>query len=119
VNDAWFERVAAQLDECESTPDDALEHAVRYQGACGWLDTSGEIPEWTGDDRADRELAAPICAGCPVRRECLEWEFRTHGYAIAGVWGPLDAADRRAVYLHWLDRREDSAEVVTESGDAL
>jgi WhiB family redox-sensing transcriptional regulator len=106
VNDQYFAHVAAELDDYIDTPDDALAHAVRYQGACGWLDTSGQTPEWTGDDDADRSLTAPICAGCPVQRECLEWEFRTHGYAIGSVWGPLRAADRRAVYLHWRERRD-------------
>ena len=106
MNDQHFAQVAAELDDYAATSDDALAHAVRYQGACGWVDTSGETPEWTGDDDADRALAAPICAGCPVQRECLEWEFRTHGYAIGSVWGPLSAADRRAVYLHWRDRRD-------------
>lgn len=108
MNDQHFADVAAELDDYAAVSDDALEHAVRYQGACGWLATSGETPHWTGDDDADRELAAPICVGCPVQRECLEWEFRTHGYAIGSVWGPLSAAGRRAVYLHWRDRRDDT-----------
>jgi WhiB family redox-sensing transcriptional regulator len=106
VNEQHFAQVATDLDDYTDTPDDALAHAVRYQGTCAWLDTSGQTPKWTGDDDADRSLTAPICAGCSVQRECLEWEFRTHGYAIGSVWGPLDAADRRAVYLHWRDRRD-------------
>lgn len=102
----FYERVAADLDRCESVPDDALADAVRNDGSCGWLYVGGEAPAWSGDARPDREVAARICAGCPVRRECLEWEFRTRGYATGGVWGPLDTEDRRAVFLRWLDRRD-------------
>ena len=104
--DEFYELVAANLDECAAVPDEALAESVRQRGTCGWLYTTGEIPEWTGDDRLDRTLTAPICAGCPVRRECLEWEFRSQGYALGGVWGPLAEDDRRAVFLRWLDRRD-------------
>lgn len=107
-DEEFCERIAADLDECASVPDEALVEAVRRRGVCGWLNASGELPDWTGDDRADRALAAPICAGCPIQRECLELEFRTHGYATSGVWGPLDEDDRRAVFMRWLDRRDGS-----------
>ncbi|MCK2240188.1 MULTISPECIES: WhiB family transcriptional regulator [unclassified Crossiella] len=109
MSEELFDQVAAELDVFEPVPDEELADAVRRSGSCGWLNTSGDMPEWTGDDRADRELAAPICAACPVRRECLEWEFRTHGYAQAGVWGALAEDDRRAVFLRWLDRRDGTA----------
>ncbi|MBB5800792.1 WhiB family redox-sensing transcriptional regulator [Saccharothrix ecbatanensis] len=105
MND-FYERVAADLDGCAELADDQLAHAVRNRGLCGWLSTSGEYPEWTGDFRSDRELAARVCAACPVQRECLEWEFRTRGHATAGVWGPLPEDERRAVYECWEERRD-------------
>ncbi|GAA2787606.1 WhiB family transcriptional regulator [Crossiella cryophila] len=111
-----YTEMAAELDVFASLADDELSEAVRRAGSCGWLYTSGGMPEWTGDDRADRELAAPICAACPVQRECLESEFRTHGYALSGVWGPLAEDDRRAVFLRWLDRRDGT--VVPDRDDA-
>ncbi|HET9689603.1 MAG TPA: WhiB family transcriptional regulator [Acidimicrobiales bacterium] len=46
------------------------------------------------DDREEREARAKsICAGCPVRRPCLD-------YAVAirephGIWGGLSEAERR------------------------
>ncbi|WP_026425094.1 WhiB family transcriptional regulator [Actinokineospora inagensis] len=101
-----FERIAADLDRVESAPDEVLSDAVRHRGSCGWLDTADAMPEWTGDDRADRELVKPICGTCPVWRECLESEFRTHGYALGGVWGPLPENERRAVLLLWSERRD-------------
>lgn len=104
--DENYERVAAELDEFAELADEELAHTVRNTGLCGWLSTSGEYPEWTGEFRSDRELAARVCAACPVQRECLEWEFRTRGHATSGVWGPLPEDARRAVYECWEERRD-------------
>ena len=98
--------IAANLDPMERVPTDALYRSVSRDGACGWVRTTGEEPQWTGDDAADRELTAPICGRCPVQRECLELEFRTAGCATAGVWGPLPEHERRTAYLAWADRRD-------------
>ena len=54
-----------------------------------------------GEGPPDRELAARLCAGCPVRRECLEFELRTAGAETVGVWGGLDEDDRRALHAIW------------------
>lgn len=101
-----YQEIVAELDCCEDQPTETLHHAVRMDGACMWVYACGREPLWTGDDRVDRELIAPICAGCPVQRECLEFEFRTAGHGTSSVWGPLAAEDRRAAYLVWLDRRD-------------
>jgi WhiB family redox-sensing transcriptional regulator len=71
-----------------------------------WVDASTEKPTSTGGKTTDRELAASICAGCPVTGECLELEFRTAGSTTLGVWGALAEEDRRAAYLAWLQRRD-------------
>lgn len=71
-----------------------------------WIDVGTEKPTWMDDKTTDRELAANICAGCPVADECLELEFRTAGFTTLGVWGALAENDRRATYLAWLQRRE-------------
>ena len=42
-------------------------------------------------EQVDRAKA--ICAGCPVRPECLEWSLVT--CQDAGVWGGLDEEERR------------------------
>lgn len=104
--DDVYGRVIAELDVVAELPDVDLWNAVHRRGSCGWLFTSGAAPEWTGNDRVDRAAVAPICGACPVWRECLELEFRTHGDATAGVWGPLDEEGRRGAFLSWLDRRD-------------
>ena len=39
--------------------------------------------------------AKAVCAGCPVRRDCLEWSLVT--CQDAGVWGGLDEEERRVI----------------------
>ncbi|GAA3847015.1 hypothetical protein GCM10022243_11390 [Saccharothrix violaceirubra] len=104
-----FDRVAVDLDRVAGLADAELVHAVRVDGSCGWLATGDQAPGWTGDDRADRALAARVCAGCPVQRECLEWdlrELRAGRTATTGVWGPVAPMDLPAVFVSWSDRRD-------------
>jgi WhiB family transcriptional regulator, redox-sensing transcriptional regulator len=108
--DDYFEVIAADLDRYAEVPDEVLLEIVTTDGACMWLVANDEEPEWTGDDLTDREAAARICAGCPVRRQCLELEFRTAGEETVGVWGALSEEDRRAVYPVWRARREDGGQ---------
>jgi WhiB family redox-sensing transcriptional regulator len=46
-----------------------------------------------------------MCAGCPVRAECLELELRVGGEQSVGVWGALNEQDRRALHALWSRRR--------------
>lgn len=103
--DEFFTQMAADLDRLESVPDDVLFEVVTRDGTCMVLFRLELEPEWSGDDLTDRETAAQICAGCPVRRECLELELRTSGEAALGVWGALPAEDVRALYPVWRSRR--------------
>ncbi|MBB5890643.1 WhiB family transcriptional regulator [Kutzneria kofuensis] len=102
--DNYYEVVAADLDRYAEVPDNVLLEIVTTDGTCMWLVTNDE-PEWSGEELTDRELAARLCAGCPVQRECLELELRTAGESTVGVWGALSEEDRRAVYRAWLARR--------------
>lgn len=95
------EEIAASLDHLVVLPEDVLWRIVTTDGAC--MDVFPE--QFTGEPESDRELAALTCAGCPVRAECLELEFRTAGLPGFGVWGALNEEDRRAVYPQWLARR--------------
>lgn len=104
-DEEFYEDVAADLDQFADVATDALRDAVRWHGLCQWIYVANAAPEWSGDDRIDREMIAGICAECPVAAECLEHELRTVGYATDGVWGLLDAEDRRQVFLPWSDRR--------------
>jgi WhiB family redox-sensing transcriptional regulator len=105
-DEEFFEEVTARLDDLETVPTDTLFDLVTCEGVCMWIGLSVEEPTWTGDKATDRELAAKICAGCPVADECLELEFRSTGFTTLGVWGALAEDDRRASYLAWLQRRE-------------
>ncbi|MBK1784448.1 WhiB family transcriptional regulator [Prauserella cavernicola] len=97
--------VVAGLDHLAQAPTDVLAGLVARRGVCLWINAATDEPEWTGDARADRALVAPLCASCPVRRECLEWEFRTTGGAKLDEWGLLDEVEHEAAHLAWLLRR--------------
>jgi WhiB family redox-sensing transcriptional regulator len=98
------ERDAAELDDLAAVPDEVLSELVARRGLCLWEITHGDPPMWTGECPADRELAARLCTGCPVRRECLEFELRTAGEHTVGVWGGLGEDDRRALHAVWRAR---------------
>ena len=66
--DEFFTQVAADLDRFEPVPDDVLFEVVTRDGSCMLLYRLDLEPEWSGDELTDREMAARICAGCPVRR---------------------------------------------------
>ena len=97
-DDHRAERDAAKLDELAAVPDGVLSDLVARHGRCLWEITTGDPPTWSGDGAPDRELAARLCAGCPVLRECLEFELRTAGAETVGVWGGLTEDDRRAAH---------------------
>lgn len=103
--DDYYEVVAADLDRYAQVPDDVLMEIVTRDGACMWLRADDEEPEWHDDGTGEREVAARICAGCPVQRECLELELRVAGPATVGVWGGMSEDDRRALLPVWLVRR--------------
>jgi WhiB family redox-sensing transcriptional regulator len=98
------ERDAAELDSLAAVPDEVLSDLVARYGLCLSEITSGDPPAWSGEGSPDRELAALLCAGCPVRRECLEFELRTAGADTVGVWGGLNEDDRRALHAIWTVR---------------
>jgi WhiB family redox-sensing transcriptional regulator len=105
-----YEEMAAELDELAAVPTDVLASWVTAQGRCLWETTFGEPPEWTGEDVPDRALATRLCAGCPVRAECLEFELRIAGKDTVGVWGALNQDDRRALHKVWSCRRRTDIE---------
>jgi WhiB family redox-sensing transcriptional regulator len=57
---------------------------------------------------AQIERAKQVCAGCPVRRACLEWAMARN--EKEGIWGGLDEGERqRARRLRMRRRREYAA----------
>ncbi|MEU5262431.1 WhiB family transcriptional regulator [Amycolatopsis sp. NPDC021455] len=101
-----YEEIADRLDRYATVPTDVLAEVVTRDGLCFWAFDRSEMPELTGVDAPDRELAAAMCAGCPVIDECLELELRSAGADTVGVWGALADTDRRAVHQVWQMRRE-------------
>jgi WhiB family redox-sensing transcriptional regulator len=106
--------MADQLDELAIVPTEVLADWVTARGRCLWELTFGDPPEWTGEDEPDRELATRMCAGCPVRAECLELELRVAGEHTVGVWGALNQDDRRALHAVWSRRRRFLLEAMTD-----
>lgn len=71
----------------------------QLRGACRQTDSATFFAP-AGEHRQDRRTreneAKRLCAGCPVRRRCLE-----HALAVAepyGVWGGLTETERRIRY---------------------
>ena len=104
---ARYEHLAAELDDLADVPTEVLADWVAARGRCLWETTFGDPPDWFADADPDRELATRLCAGCPVRSECLEFELRTAGEQSVGVWGGLHADDRLALLTVWRARRRD------------
>jgi WhiB family redox-sensing transcriptional regulator len=100
-----FESRAADLDGLANVPTELLLDLVERGGTCWWEVMSGDPPDIRGEVMPDRALAARMCAGCPVQRECLELELRTEGAETAGAWGGLCEVDRRALHTAWRRRR--------------
>lgn len=100
-----YAEIAGRLDRYLAVPDDMLAELVTRDGLCFWAFERDEMPELSGEDTPDRELAARLCAGCPVIDECLELELRTAGEKTVGVWGALAEIDRRGVHRIWRWRR--------------
>ncbi len=104
--DERFADIAAALDRYAEVPDDTLLEIVTRDGSCMYLHAHDETPDFTGDDVTDRELAAQVCANCPVCRQCLELELRTAGPFTVGVWGALPEDDRTEIYPLWATQRQ-------------
>lgn len=57
----------------------------------------GTDPEaFFADDQRDLVVPKSICAGCPVRAECLAWADANPAATTHGVWGGLDRRQRKA-----------------------
>jgi WhiB family redox-sensing transcriptional regulator len=112
-----FEQMVAELDELAAVPTEVLASWVTDRGRCLWETTFGEPPEWSGEEEPERELATRLCAGCPVRDECLEFKLRVAGEDTVGVWGALNEDDRRALHKVWSCRRRQELEELAEGDE--
>jgi WhiB family transcriptional regulator, redox-sensing transcriptional regulator len=99
-----YDAMATQLDRWRQVPTDVLSALVMRRGLCLWGLWPAHEPDW--DAPSDRELAAQLCAGCPVIDQCRELDLRTAGACTTGVWGALPEDDRRALHPIWQRRRQ-------------
>ncbi|MBA0127912.1 WhiB family transcriptional regulator [Haloechinothrix sp. YIM 98757] len=106
MNRDRFDALVFKLAKFRHVPDEVLAEVVTRDGLCFWVFDREEIPELSGDEDADRALAAWLCAGCPVMDECLELELRTGGPSTVGVWGGMADQDRRVLYPIWRWHRD-------------
>lgn len=74
-----------------------LAGAVWQDAAC----LGGDPSLWFDYDAESRRAAKAICAGCPIRVECLAHALATP--ELFGVWGGKDERERRRI-LARLDR---------------
>ena len=81
---SWTE--APQWDGAPAAPE-----AWRMDALCAETDPEAFFPEKGGSTRD----AKRVCAGCPVRAECLE--FALAGDERFGIWGGLSERERRRV----------------------
>jgi WhiB family transcriptional regulator, redox-sensing transcriptional regulator len=102
-HDQWLLDIARRLDRLSQVPLAVLEQIVLRDGSCMRLFTSDALP-WHAEHLTDRDLAARLCAGCPVQDECLELELRMADLDTVGVWGALPEDDRRALHPYWRQR---------------
>jgi len=66
----------------------------RNAAACIDMDTELFFPAGISGAALDQaQQAKAICAGCPVRAQCLDWALTTH--QDAGIWGGLTEDERR------------------------
>lgn len=82
----------------------------RAQAACAG-DPSPEAFFAVGESgSADTARVKSLCAACPVRADCLLYAVETA--QTFGVWGGLDADERRLIRRRWLttSRRDGFAE---------
>lgn len=65
-----------------------------------WMDgapcTQADPEAWFPESGADTTRhAMRVCAGCPVRSECLEYALEND--LTVGIWGGTSAAERRRI----------------------
>jgi WhiB family transcriptional regulator, redox-sensing transcriptional regulator len=102
----FWAAIVARLSRLRSAPSGVLAELVAWDGACMEVSADDRPPRWLHEDGSDPELAARLCRGCPVQRECLELELRMFGEHTVGVWGALDEDSRRALYPYWRRARQ-------------
>lgn len=77
----------------------------REDAACAGVNSDIFFPPV--EDEVVAETAKAICEQCPVREACLQYALATN--QAAGVWGGLDAGERRRMRRRIRDRERRKA----------
>ena len=77
----------------------------RKDAACTGVDSDAFFPAL--ENEAASQKAKEICATCPVQEACLQYSLSTN--QAAGVWGGLDANERRRLRRRLRDRERRKA----------
>lgn len=78
----------------------------RADAACSGVDSDIFFPTIVDDPKSVAQ-AKEICAECPAKDACLQYALATN--QTAGVWGGLDAGDRRRMRRRIRDRERRQA----------
>lgn len=93
--------LAARLDRLRrlrDVPDADLAAIVARDGLIRRPLDPADLRAAEQSDDPDRDLAARMCAGCPVLDECLELDLRWMADRTIGVFAGLTQDDRRAIH---------------------
>ena len=98
-------RVAASWQQGVPEPgQDPSAGAWRFFASCADYDPDLFFPIGSsGPALRQTSQAKAVCAGCPVRMECLEWAQATQ--QTHGVWGGLDEQERERLRMSPADQR--------------
>jgi WhiB family redox-sensing transcriptional regulator len=118
AEDEWLTDTAMRLERVRSASDDALGAAVVGAGSCLDAMSDGDRPGWLFDNDTDPDVAAQVCAQCPVQDECLELELRLFGARKLGMWGVLGEDGRCALHTVWVGRRGGEIERLVDADGA-
>lgn len=77
----------------------------REAAACSGVESDIFFP--ASEEESATEEARAICAECPVREACLSYALTTN--QSAGVWGGMDAGERRRMRRRLRDRERRKA----------
>ena len=111
-----YDAMAAGLDRWQPVPTEVLRDVVMRRGLCLWGLWPAVEPDWDDCAGGDRELAARLCAGCPVIDQCLELDLRTAGACTTGVWGAMCEDDRRRLHRVWQRHRQHQPNSIDQGG---
>ncbi len=77
----------------------------RESAACSGVESDTFFP--ASEEESAARAAKKICAECPVAEACLQYALATN--QAAGVWGGLDAGERRRMRRRLRDRERRKA----------